>query len=82
MKDLKKFLATTTDDVVKAIASSNLLLKNEPILSTIIRLSNPAHYSSSHKKHLPEEIAKIRKDIEAVGQESEERVRTIKSSDA
>jgi len=81
MKDLKKFLAATMDDVVNALASSNLLLKNEPILSTIIRLSTPVHYSSSHKKHLPEEIAMIKKDIEAVGQESEERVRTIKSSD-
>lgn len=80
MEELKNFLMTTTDDVVKALASSDLLLKDEPILATITRLSTPVHYSSLHKKRLPAEAARIKKDIETVGLESEERIKTIKSS--
>jgi hypothetical protein len=79
MAQLKKFLQATMDDIIKALASSNLLLKDKPILSTIMQLSSPIHYSSSHKKRLPDEIEKIGKEIKAVGQESEERIRTISS---
>ena len=82
MQELKKFLHAAMDDLVKALASSNLLLEDEPILSTIIRLSSPIHYNSSQRKRLPDEIAKIRKEIEAIGQESDQRIRAIRSSDS
>jgi hypothetical protein len=79
MEELKKFLSATMEDVIKALASSKLLLKNEPILSTIIRLSTSTHYSSSHKKRIPDEVARLKEEIEALSIESEERINKIKS---
>lgn len=80
MQDLKKFLNAAVKDIIKEQASSNLLLKNEPVLSIIIRLSSLKHYSESHKKALPKEIDRIKKQIEEIGNESADRIQKIKSS--
>ena len=79
MEDLKKFLHAACKDIIEALASSNLLLKNEPFLSTIIRLTSSKHYSQSHKKALPDEIKRVDRQIEEIGKESDIRIRKIKS---
>lgn len=79
MQDLKKFLNAASKDIIKAFASSNLLLKNEPLLSTIIRLTGSKHYSKSHKKVLPNEIKRVERQIENIGNESDIRIQKIKS---
>jgi hypothetical protein len=79
MKELKKFLSASMENVINAIASSKLLLKKEPILSTIIRFSTSSHYSSLHKKLLSDEVVRLKKEIEEVGLESEEKINKIRS---
>lgn len=78
LETFKRFLSALRDEIVKMIAASRILIKDEPVLSKIIGLTFKSRYTKSFKNKLPEEIKRLRKEIEEIAKESRENIERIK----
>ena len=77
--DLKKYTIASRNEIVELLAATRVLIKEAPLLARIIRKTLKTKYSRNFKAKFGTEMEALKKEIEMVSKESQDRINRIET---